>query len=174
MRSLLKLHCTFAAASVPVYWKFPASGNVDTRAGKILQTSVLEIPRQWNQVSAITLQCLLNNALCPNRTGWRGKVRQPASFCRAPGARPGGCSDLAMGVPRMSRTSPSSSTTRQRYSRSPVMRTTISSKCERSLGRGRRWRSRRGIAGPNFSTQRRTVSYDMSSPRSARSSSTSR
>jgi len=26
-------------------------------------------------------------------------VRQPASFSRAPGARPGGCSDLPMGVP---------------------------------------------------------------------------
>src|ERR1700741_2061061 len=61
-----------------------------------------------------------------------------------------------------------------RYSRSPAMRTTISSKCQRSLGRGRPWRRRRAIAGPNFSTQRRTVSYEMSSPRSARSSSTSR
>jgi hypothetical protein len=29
-----------------------------------------------------------------------------------------------------------------------VIRTTISSKCQRSLGRGRRWRSRRAIAGP--------------------------
>jgi hypothetical protein len=27
------------------------------------------------------------------------------------------------------------------------------------------WRSRRAIAEPNFSTQRRTVSYEMSSPR---------
>jgi hypothetical protein len=42
----------------------------------------------------------------------------------------------------MSRTSPSSSTARHRSSRSPAMRTTISSKCQRSLGRGRRWRSR--------------------------------
>src|SRR6516162_8113260 len=42
----------------------------------------------------------------------------------------------------MSRTSPSSSTARHRYIRSPAMRTTISSKCQRSLGRGRRWRSR--------------------------------
>ena len=48
VRSLLQLHCTFVAASVPVYWKFLASGNVDTRAGELLQTSVLEIPRQWN------------------------------------------------------------------------------------------------------------------------------
>jgi hypothetical protein len=39
-----------------------------------------------------------------------------------------------------------------------AMRITMSSKCQRSLGRGRRWRSRRAIAGPNFSTQRRTVS----------------
>ena len=39
-----------------------------------------------------------------------------------------------------------------------AMRTTISSKCQRSLGRGRRWRSRPAIAGPNFSTHRRTVS----------------
>ena len=53
---------------------------------------------------------------------------------------------------------PSSSTARQRYVRLPAMRTTISSKCQRSLGRGRRWRSRHAIAGPNFSTHRRTVS----------------
>src|SRR5262249_9310976 len=62
----------------------------------------------------------------------------------------------------------------EEYIRSPAIRTTISSKCQRSLGQGRRWRSRRAIAGPNFSTQRRTVSYEISSPRSASSSSTSR
>src|SRR5215471_5034104 len=58
--------------------------------------------------------------------------------------------------------------------RLPAIRSTISSKCQRSLGRGRRWRSRRAIAGPNFSTQRRTVSWEISSPRSASNSSTSR
>jgi hypothetical protein len=40
----------------------------------------------------------------------------------------------------MSRTSPSWSTTRQSYIRSPAMRTTISSRCHRLLGRGRRRR----------------------------------
>jgi hypothetical protein len=35
--------------------------------------------------------------------------------------------------------------------------TTISSRCHRQLGRGRRSRSRRATTGPNFSTQRRTV-----------------
>src|SRR5215469_15270698 len=65
-------------------------------------------------------------------------------------------------------------TPRHRYIRSPAMRTTISSKCQLSLGRGRRWRSRRATVGPNFRTQRRTVSYEMSSPRSVRNSSTSR
>jgi hypothetical protein len=39
---------------------------------------------------------------------------------------------------------------------------------------GRPWRSLRAISGPNFSTQRRTISYDTSKPRSASSSSTSR
>ena len=58
----------------------------------------------------------------------------------------------------MSRTSPSWSTARHRYIRSPAIRTTISSRCQRSLGRGRRPHSRRAITGPNFSTQRRTVS----------------
>ena len=43
----------------------------------------------------------------------------------------------------MSNTSPSWSTARHRYIRSPAIRTTISSRCQRSLGRGRRWRSRR-------------------------------
>jgi hypothetical protein len=35
---------------------------------------------------------------------------------------------------------------------------TISSRCHRSLGRGRTCRSRRAIIGPNFSTQLRTLS----------------
>ena len=47
---------------------------------------------------------------------------------------------------------------RHRYIRLPAMRTTISSRCHRSLGRGRRWCSRRAKKGPNFRTQRRTVS----------------
>ena len=45
---------------------------------------------------------------------------------------------------------------------------------QRLLGCGRRRRSRRAITGPNFSSQHRTVSSEMSSPRSASSSSTSR
>jgi hypothetical protein len=40
----------------------------------------------------------------------------------------------------------------------PAIRTTISSRCHRALGRGRPCRSLRAISGPNFSTQRRTVS----------------
>jgi hypothetical protein len=50
---------------------------------------------------------------------------------------------------------PSWSTARHRYIRSPAIRTTISSRCQRLLGRGRRLRSRRAITGPNFSTQLR-------------------
>src|SRR6516162_5562110 len=73
----------------------------------------------------------------------------------------------------MSRISPSWSTARHRYIRFPAIRTTISSRCHRALGRGRPCRSLRAISGPNFSTQRRTVSYETSSPRSASSSSTS-
>src|SRR5438477_7843656 len=61
-----------------------------------------------------------------------------------------------------------------RYIRLPAIRTTISSRCHRALGRGRPCRSLRAISGPNFSTQRRTVLYETSSPRSASSSSTSR
>jgi hypothetical protein len=40
----------------------------------------------------------------------------------------------------------------------PAIRTTISSRCHRALRRGRPSRSWRAIGGPNFSTQRRTVS----------------
>src|ERR1700719_2656177 len=43
----------------------------------------------------------------------------------------------------MSRTAPSWSTARQRYIRSPAIRTTISPRCHRSLGRGRPRRNRR-------------------------------
>src|SRR5216683_1192054 len=57
----------------------------------------------------------------------------------------------------MSKTSPSWSTARHRYIRLPAIRTTISSRCHRSLGRGRHRRSFRAIPGPNFRTQRRTV-----------------
>jgi len=60
------------------------------------------------------------------------------------------------------------------YIRRPAIRTTISSRCHRSLGREQRCRSLAAIVGPNFSTQRRTVSHETSRPRSARSSSTSR
>jgi hypothetical protein len=47
---------------------------------------------------------------------------------------------------------------RHRYIRFPAIRTTISSRCHCALGRGRPCRSLRAIRGPNFSTQRRTVS----------------
>jgi hypothetical protein len=47
---------------------------------------------------------------------------------------------------------------RHRYIRFLAMRTTISSRCHRALGRGRPSRSLRAISGPNFRTQRRTVS----------------
>ena len=40
----------------------------------------------------------------------------------------------------------------------PAIRTPISSKCDRALGRGRPCLSLRAISGPNFSTQRRIVS----------------
>jgi hypothetical protein len=40
----------------------------------------------------------------------------------------------------------------------PATRTTISSTCQRLLGRGRLRRSLRAIIGPNFNTQLRTVS----------------
>src|SRR6266446_4511823 len=43
----------------------------------------------------------------------------------------------------MSRTSPSWSTARQRYMRTPAIRITISLECRRPLGRGRRLRQRR-------------------------------
>src|SRR5437588_4321678 len=49
----------------------------------------------------------------------------------------------------MSRTSPSWSTPRHRYIRFPAIRTTISSRCHRALGRGRPCRSLRAISGPN-------------------------
>jgi hypothetical protein len=44
------------------------------------------------------------------------------------------------------------------YIPSAAIRTTISSRHQRLLGRGRCWRNRPAITGPNFSTQRRTVS----------------
>jgi hypothetical protein len=47
----------------------------------------------------------------------------------------------------MSRNSPSWSMARHRYIRLPAIRTTISSRCQRSLGRGRRWRRRRADRG---------------------------
>jgi hypothetical protein len=40
----------------------------------------------------------------------------------------------------------------------PAIGTTISSRCHRLLGHGRRCRSLHAIIGPNFNTQRRTVS----------------
>jgi len=40
----------------------------------------------------------------------------------------------------------------------PAIRTTISSRCQRGLGFRRSRRRLRAMAGPNFSTQRRTVS----------------
>jgi len=50
------------------------------------------------------------------------------------------------------------STARHRDIRWPAMRTTISSRCHRSLGRGRDRRSLWANPGPNLKTQRRTVS----------------
>ena len=45
-----------------------------------------------------------------------------------------------------------------KYIRLAAIRTTTSSSCRRSLGRGRDRRNFRAIPGPNFKTQRRTVS----------------
>ena len=59
---------------------------------------------------------------------------------------------------RMSSTSPSSSTARQSQCRLPAIFTTISSRCQRPVGRCRRFRSSRANSGPNLVTQRRTVS----------------
>src|SRR6516225_9755609 len=56
----------------------------------------------------------------------------------------------------------------------PAIRTTISSRCQQLLGRGRYRRNRRAIIGPNFNTQLGTLSYETSRPHSARRSSTSR
>jgi poly-beta-hydroxyalkanoate depolymerase len=44
------------------------------------------------------------------------------------------------------------------------MRTAISSSCQRGLDLGRRRLRFRAMAGPNLSTQRRTVSYDTLCP----------
>jgi hypothetical protein len=46
----------------------------------------------------------------------------------------------------------------------PAIITTISSRCHRDVGRGRRRRSSRAIIGPNFNTHRRTVSYETAIP----------
>ena len=59
---------------------------------------------------------------------------------------------------RTSSTSPSSSTARHRYICRPLIRTTISSKCQRELGFARSCRRFRAIAGPNLPTQRQIVS----------------
>ena len=59
---------------------------------------------------------------------------------------------------RTSSTSPSSSTARHRYIRLPLIRTTISSRCQRELGLHRSCRKFRAITGPNLPTQRRIVS----------------
>jgi hypothetical protein len=53
---------------------------------------------------------------------------------------------------------PSWSTARHGYIHLPAIRTTISSRCQRSLGRERHRHTRRAIIGPNFTTQLRTVS----------------
>lgn len=57
-----------------------------------------------------------------------------------------------------SNTSPSSSTARHKYMSRPLTLITISPKCQRGLGFGRRRRKLPAMAGPNFTTQRRTVS----------------
>src|SRR5437764_3736678 len=54
---------------------------------------------------------------------------------------------------------------RHRYICLPAIRTTISSRCQLLLGRGRPHRSLRAIIGPTFSTHLHTVSYETSSPR---------
>lgn len=57
-----------------------------------------------------------------------------------------------------------------RYTYFPPTRTTISSRCQREPGFGRRLRRVRAMSGPNFTTQRRTVSSDTSTPRSVSNS----
>src|SRR5215207_8325669 len=68
------------------------------------------------------------------------------------------------GCTSMSRISPSLSTARHSHRRVPPITTAISSRCHCVLGLGRSRRRLRAKAGPNFRTQRRTVSYDTSSP----------
>src|SRR5215204_5364342 len=67
-----------------------------------------------------------------------------------------------------SSTSPSLSTARHRYIRRPWIETTILSKCQVPVGLGRSRRRLRANMGPTFRTQRRTVSYEVSMPRSAK------
>jgi hypothetical protein len=51
--------------------------------------------------------------------------------------------------------------------RRPTIITAVSSRCHRAVRRGRPRRSSRANNGPNFRTHRRSVSYEMSRPRSA-------
>src|SRR5436190_7411922 len=62
----------------------------------------------------------------------------------------------------MSSTSPSLSTARHIQSRLPPIRATISSRCQREVGRGLRFRSSRAKSGPNLRTQRLTAAYKTS------------
>jgi hypothetical protein len=68
------------------------------------------------------------------------------------------CGALRRRCTSTSRTSHSWSTARQRYIVSPAIRATISSRCHCRLGFGCECRKRRAKTGPNFRTQRRTVS----------------
>ena len=52
--------------------------------------------------------------------------------------------------------------------------TTISSRCHLPVDLGRSRRKLRANRGPNFKTQRRMLSYEVTMPRSTKSSSTSR
>jgi hypothetical protein len=75
---------------------------------------------------------------------------------------------------RKSSTSSSSSNAHHSQYRRSRIRMTITSRCQRGLGRGRLRRRLRAISLPNLRKHRRTVSFEMSMPRSARRSSTSR
>jgi hypothetical protein len=75
-----------------------------------------------------------------------------------------------LGWTSRSSTSPSRSTARHRYMRRSWIETTISSKCQVPDGLGRSRRRLRANMGPSFRTQRRTISWEVSIPRSARSS----
>jgi hypothetical protein len=81
---------------------------------------------------------------------------------------------VALGLDRISRTSPSLSTARHMYICRPAIETIISSSCHRLWGLGRIARKFLAIIGPNLRTHRRIDSLLTISPSSAKRSSTSR